>query len=224
MDLRKAYAFDYWLAPRLTFDAGTEITVAQPFNDRYPPYTLAVDQSPRPAYVVLGGVELFRTWLKVMRSGAREHAVGVFRVFYDFRPPPDARPLPRSGFTVRSSEGRGDPASLLDGQLDTGWSSGRGPDGSGWIEVDLGAERVVSGLTLVNDHVERLPGEVPAGPLAVMVGPKGGFTVKERDAALGAGWAPVRLARATLRFDTAGIVALALAAAARAGDRTEEGR
>lgn len=71
---------------------------------------------------------------------------------------------------------------------------------------------------------ERLPGEVPRGPLAVLVGPEGGFTVKERDAALGAGWAPVRLARATLRFDTAGIVALALAAAARAGDRTEEGQ
>ena len=71
---------------------------------------------------------------------------------------------------------------------------------------------------------ERLPGEVPGGPLAVLVGPEGGFTGTERDAAMRAGWAPVRLARATLRFDTAGIVALALAAAARAGDRTEEGQ
>ena len=63
-DLRKAYAFDYWLAPRLTFEARGDIIVAQPFNDRYPPHTLAVDRSPRPAYVVQAGVETFRAWLQ----------------------------------------------------------------------------------------------------------------------------------------------------------------
>ena len=59
-DLRKAYAFDYWLAPRLTFDARTDIIVAEPFNDRHPPHTRLVDQSSRPAYVVQAGVETFR--------------------------------------------------------------------------------------------------------------------------------------------------------------------
>ena len=83
----------------------------------------------------------------------------------------------------------------------------------------------IAGMVLVGKVTRQIVSAINVhGPLAVMVGPEGGFTVKERDAALGAGWAPVRLARATLRFDTAGIVALALAAAARAGDRTEEGR
>jgi 4-amino-4-deoxy-L-arabinose transferase-like glycosyltransferase len=156
-DLRHTYAFDYWLAPRLTFEARGEIIVAQPFNDRYPPHTLAVDRSPHPAYVVQAGVETFRAWLDATRVTAREDAVGQYHVFHDFTPPPDARPLARSAFTVRASAGRGEAASLLDAQLDTGWSSARGPDGSAWIEVDLGAERLVNGVTLVNDRVERVP-------------------------------------------------------------------
>ena len=156
-DLRKAYAFDYWLAPRLTFEAGGEIIVAQPFNDRYPPHTLAVDRSPRPAYVVQAGVETFRAWLAATRVTSREDVAGEFHVFHDFTPPPDVRPLARSAFTVRTSAGRGEAASVVDAKLDTGWSSVKGPDGSAWIEVDLDAERPVSGVTLVNDRAERVP-------------------------------------------------------------------
>ncbi len=156
-DLRKAYAFDYWLAPRVTFEAGGELIVAQPFNDRHPPHTLAVDRSPRPAYVVQAGVETFRAWLAAMRVTSREDVAGEFHVFHDFTPPPDVRPLARSAFTVRTSAGRGEAASVVDANLDTGWSSVKGPDSSAWIEVELDAERAVSGLTLVNDRAERVP-------------------------------------------------------------------
>jgi hypothetical protein len=156
-DLRRAYAFDYWLAPRLTFDARGEIIVAQPFNDRYPPHTRAVDRSSRPAYVVQAGVEAFADWLAALQVTAREHAVGEYRVFYDFRPPPDAAPLARSGWTVRTSAGRGSAESLIDASLDTGWASARGPNGSAWLEVDLGAKHWVSGVTLLNDRAERVP-------------------------------------------------------------------
>jgi hypothetical protein len=78
-DLRKAYAFDYWLAPRLTFDARGEIIVAEPFNDRHPPHTRLVDRSSRPAYVVQAGVETFRAWLEATRITSREDAVGPSR-------------------------------------------------------------------------------------------------------------------------------------------------
>jgi hypothetical protein len=159
-DLRRAYAFDYWLAPRLTFDSRAEIIVAEPFNDRHPPHTRAVDQSPRPAYVVQAGVEALRHWLAALRVEAREQAVGGYRVFYDFIPPPDAAPLARSGWIVRTSPGRGEAASLTDARLDTGWSSARGPKGSAWVEVDLGAERPLSGVTLVNDRAERVPDQL----------------------------------------------------------------
>ena len=156
-DLRRAYAFDYWLAPRLTFDARGEIIVAQPFNDRYPPHTRAVDRAPRPAYVVQAGVETFRHWLAALGVTAREREVGEYRVFYDFAPPPEAVPLARSGWSVHASEGRGEAASVVDARLETGWSSAKGPEGSAWVEVDLGVERRLSGVALVNDRAERVP-------------------------------------------------------------------
>jgi 16S rRNA (uracil1498-N3)-methyltransferase len=62
---------------------------------------------------------------------------------------------------------------------------------------------------------EHVPETFTRGPLAVLVGPEGGLTARERDRALHAGWQPVRLAPAMLRFETAALAALALAAAAR---------
>jgi len=156
-ELRHAYAFTYWVAPRLTFEGGGDIVVAQPFNDRYPPHTRAVDESPRPAYVVQAGADTFRDWLAAVRIGAREQGVGEYRVFDQFTPPPEAAPLPRTAWRVRASPGRGDAAGVTDASLDTGWSSAPGPDGSAWVEVDLGVDRLLSGVTLINDRAERLP-------------------------------------------------------------------
>lgn len=61
-----------------------------------------------------------------------------------------------------------------------------------------------------------------AGPLALAVGPEGGFTEEERDRLLGAGFAPVRFGPNTLRFDTA--VTAALTAAWLARQRETHGR
>jgi 4-amino-4-deoxy-L-arabinose transferase-like glycosyltransferase len=156
-DLRRAYAFTYWVAPRLTFDSGGDVIVAQPFDDRYPPHTRAVDASPRPAYVVQGGREYFRHWLDTASIGARETRAGDFWVFDQFTPPPDVSPVPRSGWAVRAGDGRGDASSLVDARLDTGWSSAAGPKGSAWVEMDLGAMRTLSGVVLINDRAERAP-------------------------------------------------------------------
>jgi 16S rRNA (uracil1498-N3)-methyltransferase len=50
------------------------------------------------------------------------------------------------------------------------------------------------------------------------IGPEGGFTDTELAALKAAGFRPVALARATLRFDTAAVAALAVTAAARRGE------
>ncbi len=148
-------------APHLRGAAGT-IIVAEPFNDRHPPHTPAVDRSPRPAYVVQAGVETFRAWMEATRITSREEAVGQYRVFYDFTPPPDVRPLPRAR-PSRSARalGRGDAGGLLDApprhRLVHHPRPERAPRGS---RCDLGAERMVSGLTLVNDRAERVPDEL----------------------------------------------------------------
>jgi hypothetical protein len=188
--LRETYAFDYWLAPRLTFDAGADIVVAQPFNDRYPPHTHAVDRAARPAYVVQAGVETFRAWMEVMRVGGREDKIGEYHVFRDFTPPPDVRPVARATFTVHTSPGRGDPASVTDARLDTGWSTARGASRPAWIEVELHEARTLSGVTLVTERPERVPedlavlAETPTRGLRQVAGvaPQGVAASWERDA------------------------------------------
>lgn len=49
----------------------------------------------------------------------------------------------------------------------------------------------------------------PAGAIELLVGPEGGFTVEEADAACGAGFRPVRLGPRILRTETAGAAMLA---------------
>jgi len=60
------------------------------------------------------------------------------------------------------------------------------------------------------------PGAIAAdAPAWVAIGPEGGFTEPEKRLLLNAGWVPVRLGRHLFRFETAGVVAAALVAAAR---------
>jgi 4-amino-4-deoxy-L-arabinose transferase-like glycosyltransferase len=155
--LTRAYGYEYWLTPRLTFDAREEIIVAEPYNDKHPPYTEAVDASRRPGYIVRAGVGLFENWMVALETRGERAAVGPYTVFWGFGPPPAADPLPRAGWSVRASAGTGAAETLLDGQLETGWSSAPGLPASAWLEVDFGRTRAVSGLTLLTDQPEHVP-------------------------------------------------------------------
>lgn len=66
------------------------------------------------------------------------------------------------------------------------------------------------------------PGPRPGGSAVVAVGPEGGFTEPEVEAALAAGWVPVSLGATLLRIETAGLAAsarlLALAESAVEGE------
>jgi hypothetical protein len=158
--LTRAYAFDYWLAPRLTFDARAEIIVAEAGQDRYPRHAAAVDASPRLAYVVREGEDAtVLAWLAGAGVQARASRIGPYAVLHAFTPPPTGAPLARAGWTVRAGEGRGDPAAVLDGRLGTGWM-GAAPSptaGPAWLEVDLGAPRPLSGLVLLSADTRGIP-------------------------------------------------------------------
>lgn len=52
--------------------------------------------------------------------------------------------------------------------------------------------------------------QAPAGPVEILVGPEGGFTGIEVDAALARGWQAIRLGPRILRTETAGAAALAV--------------
>ena len=50
-----------------------------------------------------------------------------------------------------------------------------------------------------------------SGPVSIAVGPEGGLDPRERDEMIDGGFTPVSLVGGTLRFETAGIAALAIA-------------
>jgi hypothetical protein len=156
--LTRTYGYEYWLTARLTFDAGERIIVAEPIRDKHPPFTQAVDATRRPAYIVRAGLELFENWVAALQLPRFEHErVDPYTIFWDFAPPPPATPVSRAGWTVRTSRGVGEPASLVDGRFDTGWSSAPGPPASAWVEVDVGRPQVVSGAVLLTDQPEHVP-------------------------------------------------------------------
>jgi 16S rRNA (uracil1498-N3)-methyltransferase len=57
-------------------------------------------------------------------------------------------------------------------------------------------------------------------PSVVLFGPEGGVDAAERHALIAAGWKPVRLGGNTLRFETAGIAAVAVIRAAQVLSRS----
>lgn len=91
--------------------------------------------------------------------------------------------------------------------------------GGGWlpdIHPSAPISRAISaapeGTRLLLDAAAASPilSTVGAAPIAIAIGPEGGFDAKEREEMVEAGFAPVSLAGSTLRFETAGIVALGL--------------
>jgi 16S rRNA (uracil1498-N3)-methyltransferase len=77
-----------------------------------------------------------------------------------------------------------------------------------WLAADPRARRWVADPT---GQPVATGGLASAGPTFAAVGPEGGFTVAERDAARAAGWSVVNLGSRILRIETAAIVLVALA-------------
>lgn len=66
--------------------------------------------------------------------------------------------------------------------------------------------------------------QVPVrAPVTIALGPEGGMEPAERDALIGAAFLPVRLAENTLRFETAGVAAVAIALTSLALSRQSNG-
>ena len=96
--------------------------------------------------------------------------------------------------------------------------------GGAWlpdIHPDATVERAISaapaGCRLLLDAGGRPSlSRAPAAPVTLALGPEGGMEPEERDALVEAGFSPVALVRTVLRFETAGVAALAVVRAALA--------
>jgi len=93
--------------------------------------------------------------------------------------------------------------------------------GGGWlpeifpeatVERAIAASPLGTRLLLIKDG-EPIAGVPMHAPIVIALGPEGGMEDAERDAFIGAAFLPVKLAQSTLRFETAGVAAVAIATA-----------
>lgn len=103
--------------------------------------------------------------------------------------------------------------------------------GNGWLPdvfPEATIERAVAATPLGTRLLLTKDGEAIAGvpmraPVTIALGPEGGMEASERDAFIGAAFLPVKLGESTLRFETAGVAAVAIAAASLALSRQPNG-
>lgn len=103
--------------------------------------------------------------------------------------------------------------------------------GGGWLpEIfpEATVDRAIAAAPLGTRLILVRDGEPIAGvpmhpPVVIALGPEGGMEQEERDAFIGAAFLPVKLTQSTLRFETAGVAAVAIAAASLALSRQSNG-
>lgn len=90
------------------------------------------------------------------------------------------------------------------------WLPDQFPEAS--VERAVSAAPAGTRLLLARDGAP-IAGLVSRSPVVIAVGPEGGVEPPEREAMVAGGFVPVRLAQTTLRFETAGIAAIAVVVA-----------
>ena len=121
--------------------------------------------------------------------------------------------------------------SMFQGKVRARMTSALIQSGAGWlpdifpeatIERAVAAAPLGTRLLLAKDG-EPIIGVPMTAPVTIALGPEGGMEPAERDAFIGAAFLPVRLGDSTLRFETAGVAAVAIAAASLALSRRAHG-
>ncbi|HMF86570.1 MAG TPA: RsmE family RNA methyltransferase [Gemmatimonadaceae bacterium] len=121
--------------------------------------------------------------------------------------------------------------SMFQGKVRARMTSALIQSGGGWLPdifPEATIERAVAAAPLGTRLLLATDGEPIAGvpmktPVTIALGPEGGMEPAERDAFIGAAFLPVKLGETTLRFETAGVAAVAIAAASLALSRKSHG-
>lgn len=130
----------------------------------------------------------------------------------------------------KSVNARGE-GSTFQGKVRARMTSALLQSGGGWlpeifpestIDRAIAAAPLGTRLILVRDG-EPIAGVPMHAPVVIALGPEGGMEQTERDAFIGAAFLPVKLTQSTLRFETAGVAAVAIAAASLALSRQSNG-
>jgi hypothetical protein len=165
--LRFSYCPEYWSGGQLTFDAGEDLIFTQPFNDRYPLYTLMADAALKPAFALDGKyIESFESMFQALGGSYKKKLLafspGVkgYALYYDFQPPPrsgkEVLPVNWKGFSNLNPEQAG---KAFDRDLSSGWSSATYQKAGMVFQIDLGAPCRIDRLVLlpVNQKEKEFP-------------------------------------------------------------------
>ena len=98
-------------------------------------------------------------------------------------------------------------------QSGAGWLPDIFPEAT--IERAIAAAPLGTRVLLVKDG-EPIAAVPMRSPVTIALGPEGGMESSERDSFIGAAFLPVKLTQTTLRFETAGVAGVAIAAASMA--------
>ena len=120
---------------------------------------------------------------------------------------------------------------MFQGKVHARMTSALIQSGGGWLPdifPESTIERAVAAAPLGTRLLLAKDGEpiirVPMkAPVTIALGPEGGMEPAERDNFIGAAFLPVKLGDSTLRFETAGVAAVAIAAASLALSRQSNG-
>lgn len=152
--LTRVYVTDYWLGPRLTFDAGEEVIFALPVGERYVPYLHLVDMAPRVAHLFVEGTAgLFEASLKGIGAVFERTVIGRYEVLHDFRQPQGLEALgslPPRGWRATASSTETAPALAFDRDVDTSWYSGEAQRPGLFFQADLGRRLPVGKVVLLS--------------------------------------------------------------------------
>jgi hypothetical protein len=183
--LRSAYA-SLQFAGRMTLESGGKVIASQAWNERIPGDPLRfrddVDLDPRPAWVLhpalsrgMPRAARFHELLGETGGSATEEAAGDFVVFRDFLPPyAEDRPVPASALAIATLDGQALPATVLDRDPATSWTSRDGIGKGSGLLVRVVPERRLAALVLAVDLVRTplgVPWVVSVGDTIVRSGP-----------------------------------------------------
>lgn len=157
-NLRFNYSPEYWTGPRLTFNTEEDPIFSQPFNDRYPLYTLWADASPQAAFVLDGKYpKSFENMLQAMGGTYKKEVIAPYPgvkgyvVYYGFTPPPEQSvEIPPSNWKGKTNRNPGSAGLAFDRNISTGWSSSSPQWAGTFFQIDLGTPFKINRLELLS--------------------------------------------------------------------------
>ncbi len=145
----RAYAFEpgYY---EMTFLAKESIIFAAPYQEKYSPYELALDVVPKPVFVAKQH-SLLTPVLKLIGGSCEEDAEGDYQIYRNFKEAPRCyHQIDSQEMNGIASTGSIDIPYTLDRNFATAWRSAEGKTEGMWLQYDLGKERTMGMIRLLN--------------------------------------------------------------------------